>query len=99
VHIGNEGPQQSGLLVAHAGLKINLFAWAHRNARWNEFSIDGLDLDVLHDADGKWQLRGLATGDSADSGDQRALLALGALVLRNVSLNVNDAGSGRQFRF
>jgi len=99
VHIGVDQPGQPALLVARAGLKINLFAWAERNGRWNEFRIDGLDLDLLHGADGRWQLSGLATGDSSDSGDQRALLDLGALVLRNVTLNITEAEGGGQFRF
>jgi uncharacterized protein (TIGR02099 family) len=98
VHIGVDQPGQPALLIAHAGLKINFFAWS-RNARWNEFRLDGLDLNLLHDADGNWQLSGLAAGDSGDSGDQRALFDLGALVLRNLTLSINDAGSGRQFRF
>lgn len=98
VHIGIDEPGQPALLIAHAGLKINLFVWNH-NARWNEFWLDGLDLNLLHDSDGKWQLRGLAAGDTSDSSDQRALLDLGAIVLRNLTLSVNDAGSGRQFRF
>jgi uncharacterized protein YhdP len=97
VHIGVDQPGQPALLIAHAGLKINLFAW-NRNARWNEFRLDGLDLNLLHDADGNWQLSGLAAGDSSDRNDQRALLYLGALVLRDVTLSINDAGSGRQFR-
>ncbi len=98
VHIGVDQPGQPALLIAHAGLKINFFAWSH-NARWNEFRLDGLDLNLLHDAGGNWQLSGLAAGDSSDSGDQRALFDLGALVLRNLTLSINDAGSGRQFRF
>lgn len=98
VHIGVDQPGQPGLLIAHAGLKINFLAWS-RNARWNEFRLDGLDLNLLHDAEGNWQLSGLAAGDSGDSGDQRALFDLGALVLRNLTLSINDAGSGRQFRF
>jgi len=98
VHIGVDQPGQPALLIAHAGLKINFFAWS-RNARWNEFRLDGLDLNLLHDADGNWRLSGLAAGDSSDSGDQRALFDLGALVLRDLTLSINDAGSGRQFRF
>jgi uncharacterized protein (TIGR02099 family) len=98
VHIGVDQPDQPALLIAHAGLKINLFAFS-RNARWDEFRLDGLDLNLLHGADGHWQLSGLAVGDSSDSSDQRALLDLGALVLNNLTLSINDAGSGRQFRF
>jgi len=99
VHIGVDQPGKPALLIARAGLKINLFAWAERNGRWNEFRIDGLDLDLLHGADGRWQLSGLAAGDASDSGDQRALLELGALVLRNVTLNITEAEGGGQFRF
>jgi hypothetical protein len=66
---------------------------------WNEFLLDGLDLNLVRGAGGSWQLRGLASGDSSDSGDPGALLGLGALTLRNISLSVDDAVSGRQFRF
>jgi uncharacterized protein (TIGR02099 family) len=99
VRIGVDQPGQPALLISHAGLKINLFAWAHRNASWNEFRLDGLDLNLLHTAEGAWQLRGLAAGDRSGGDDQRALFDLRALVLRNLTVSVNDAGSGQQFRF
>jgi uncharacterized protein (TIGR02099 family) len=99
VHIGVDQPRQPALLIARAGLKINFLSWMHRNARWNEFRLDGLDLSLLHDADGHWQLSGLTSGDSSQNADQRALFGLGAVVLRNLTVSINDAGSGRQFRF
>jgi uncharacterized protein (TIGR02099 family) len=99
IHIGVGQPGQPALLIARAGLKVNLLAFAHRNARWNEFRLDGLDLNLLRDAEGHWQLSGLAAGDSSDSADQRSLFDLGALVLRNLTVSINDAGSGQQFRF
>ncbi|HSE12932.1 MAG TPA: hypothetical protein VLB69_09870, partial [Rudaea sp.] len=99
VHIGDDQPGVAALLIAQAGLKINLLSILHNDARWNEFLLDGLDLNLVRGANGGWQLRGLASGDSSDSGDQRALLGLGALTLRNITLSVDDAVSGRQFRF
>ena len=99
VHIGDEQSGAAALLIAQAGLKINLLSVLHNDARWNEFLLEGLDLNLVRGADGGWQLRGLASGDSNDTGDQRALLGLGALTLRNISLSIDDAVSGRQFRF
>lgn len=99
VHIGDDQSGAPALLIAQAGLKINLLSILHNDARWNEFLLDGLDLNLVRDAEGRWQLRGLATGDGNDSGDQSALLGLGALTLRNISLRIDDAVSGRQFRF
>lgn len=99
VRIGEDRPGQPALLITHAGLKIDLFAWAYRNAHWNEFRLDGFELSLLHGADGRWQLSGLTDNDTGTRDDQGALLDLGALVLSDLTLNINDAGSGRQFRF
>ena len=99
VHIGSDQSDAAKLLIAQAGLKINLLSILHSDAPWNEFLLDGLDLNLERGVDGGWQLRGLASGDSNDGGDPAALLGLGALTLRNISLSVDDAVSGRQFRF
>jgi len=99
VHIGEDRPAQPALVIARAALKINFLSFAHRNTRWNEFRLDGLDLNLQRDADGHWSLSGLAPGDASENADQRALFGLGALVLRDLTVSVNDAGSGRQFRF
>ena len=99
VHIGSDQPDAAKLQIAQAGLKINLLSILHSNAPWNEFLLDGLDLNLVRGADAGWQLRGLSSGDSSDSGDPRALLGLGALTLRNITLSIDDAVSARQFRF
>ena len=100
VHIGEDTPTTPALVISQAGLKINFFSWLQRNStRWNEFLIDGLDLDLARDAEGHWQLRGLSSADGAPGDNQRALLDLGALTLRHITLRVDDAPNGRQFRF
>jgi len=79
------------LTIASAGLKINFFAWARRNASWTEFRVAGVDLDLLRDADGHWSLRGMdASGGDQRDVDDNALFALGTLVLRDVHLTFDD---------
>jgi len=99
VHIGEDTAAAPALVISQAGLKINFFSWLQRTTRWNEFLIDGLDLDLARDAEGHWQLRGLSSGDGAPGDNQRALLDLGALTLRHITLRLDDAPNGRQFRF
>jgi len=79
------------LTIASAGLKINFFAWARRNASWTEFRVAGVDLDLVRDADGRWSLRGMdASGGDQRDVDDNALFALGTLVLRDVHLTFDD---------
>jgi len=96
VHLGvaSSDPASSNaqpLTIASAGMKINFFAWAKRNASWTEFRVAGVDLDLLRDADGHWSLRGMdASGGDQRDVDDNALFALGTLVLRDVHLSFDD---------
>ncbi len=88
------------LTIASAGIKINFFAWLRRNAGWTEFRIAGVELDLVHDASGSWQLRGM----DASNGDERnvddnALFALGTLVLRDAHVSLDDQQNDRHTRF
>lgn len=74
--------------VPHAELAFDLFAAFQRNRAWNEFSVSGLDLAVLRGADGRWQVRGLVFSGT----EPISMGALGALVLRDVKLSVDDPG-------
>jgi len=103
VHLGIAGAGSGAtqpLTVTSAEIKVNLFAWSRHNASWTEFRVSGVDLDVVRDAHGNWQLRGMETTDNDEHAvDDNALFALGTLVLRDVKLAVTDEASGRHSRF
>lgn len=99
VHIGAASPQQQPLVIQQAELKVDFFSFFWRHYAWNEFRLVGLELTLERDAGGAWQLRGLG-GSGADGGDpSSALLDLGALVLKQVRVHVDDAQSGRHLLF
>jgi uncharacterized protein (TIGR02099 family) len=88
------GPGPGGaapLTVPHAQLAVDLFAPFQRNRAWNEFRLVGLDLTLAHQADGHWQLRGL---DTAGGATRQSMGALGALVLRDLKLEISDPEVG-----
>ncbi|HZP66432.1 MAG TPA: YhdP family protein [Rudaea sp.] len=94
VRIGGGTPEAQSMTVPQAGLKINLFSWLHRNQRWNEFRVIGLDLKATRDLAGKWTLHGFDQS-GADTGEGNPLFDMGALVVRDLRLTVDDAMSGR----
>ena len=88
------------LTIASAGIKLNFFAWLRRNASWTEFRVSGVDLDLVRDKAGNWQLRGMdASGGDERDVDDNALFALGTLVLRDVHLTLSDEPNDRHTRF
>src|SRR5579863_6403817 len=104
LHLGVAGADPSSsnaqpLTIASAGIKINFFAWLRRNAGWTEFRIAGVELDLVHDAAGQWQLRGMdsSSGDERNV-DDNALFGLGTLVLRDARLNIDDVPNERRFK-
>ncbi len=72
--------------IPHAQLSFDLFAVFRRNRAWNELGVSDLDISLERAADGRWQLRGLVSGD----GGTPSMGSLGALVLSRVALSVND---------
>jgi uncharacterized protein (TIGR02099 family) len=89
VHVAGRGADMPASTIPQVGLKINFFSFLHRNQAWNEFRLDGLDLTLIGDGAGHWQLRGIDTGGTpaAKPGDS-PLFALGALVLRDLRLRL-----------
>ncbi len=88
------------LTIASAGLKLNFFAWARRNASWTEFRVAGVDLEVVRDAAGHWSVRGMdASGGDQRDVDDNALFALGTLVLRDVHLSFDDVPNDRHNKY
>lgn len=87
VHIASASPGQPPLVIPEAELALDFSAWAKKNRRWNEFRLRGLDLRLVQDAEGEWQLEGFS---GAGSGADNPLLALGALVLVQTRVTIVD---------
>lgn len=96
VHIAGANAGELGSTVPQAELKINFFSALHRNQAWNEFRLVGLDLRLARDASGQWQLSGLDAGNPAQRGDSSVLFDLGALVLRDLRLSIDDGAHARR---
>jgi uncharacterized protein (TIGR02099 family) len=103
VHLGaaNANADAQPLTIVSAGIKVNFFAWTRRNASWTEFRIEGIELDLVRDADGHWQLRGMDTGageSDQPSLDDNPLFGLGTVVLRDARLNIDDLPNAKHFK-
>ena len=71
--------------LPRAELSVDLHAAFRRDGHWSEFRVVGLDLRLDRDEDGSWHLHGIPkTSGEASMG------ALGALVLADVRLALND---------
>jgi uncharacterized protein (TIGR02099 family) len=92
VHIAAADPAFAPLVIPQAELGIDFGAWLSANRRWSEFRITGLDLTIARQPDGSWQVSGLAGGNTGE-GDN-PLLLLGALVLRDTHVRLQDAEHG-----
>ena len=100
VHLAGAKPGQAPLVIPQAELKINFFSWLTRNQTWNEFRVTGLNLTLARDVAGAWQLRGLDSAGASESSDNgNALFDLGSLVLRNLTLTIDDAMADRELAF
>lgn len=108
VHLGvpaaaGQVQKSQTLSLASAGLKINFFAWARPNSSWTEIRLAGIELDLVRDAQGQWQIRGLDTGgnntdDQQQSLDDNALFSLGTVVVRDARLNIDDLPNDTHFK-
>jgi len=100
VRVAGAKAGQPPLVIPQAELKINFFSWLSRSQTWNEFRVTGLNLTLARDVAGAWQLRGLDTSGAPDGGDNgNALFDLGSLVLRNLTLTIDDAMASRELAF
>ncbi|MEP7044010.1 MAG: YhdP family protein [Dokdonella sp.] len=90
VRIAGKDAKQAPLAIAHAELVFDLYALFKRNRAVTEFSIAGLDLQLVN-SDGGWRLRGLDFSPSADDGDGFSMGALGAVELKDLKLTIEDA--------
>jgi uncharacterized protein (TIGR02099 family) len=97
VRIAGATPDRPATAIPQAELKINFFAWLYRNQTWNEFRLTGMNLSLSRDLAGNWQMHGLDAAGGADKGSGgNALFDLGALVVRDLRLNVDDAMANRK---
>lgn len=97
VQISSGAADRPAISIPQAELKINIFSWLHRNQTWNEFRLTGLNLNLMRDITGSWQLHGMDSVGGGDKSDQgNALFDLGALVVRDLHLTVDDKMSARQ---
>jgi len=100
VHIGGATPEQApASAIAQAELKINFFSLLHRNQAWNEFRLVGLDLHLQRDDGGNWAMQGFGSSDANKNADNSLLFDLGALVLRDMHLTIDDAAAKRHLAF
>ena len=110
IHIAGSTPDRPAIVIPQAELKINFFSWLHRTQTWNEFRVIGLNLTLVRDVAGNWQLRGLdavggadnssGAGNTSASRDDNgnALFDLGALVIRDLHLTIDDKMADRQLQ-
>ncbi len=97
VRIAASTPDKPATAIPQAELKINFFSWLHRNQTWNEFRLTGMNLNLSRDVAGVWQLHGMdAAGGADQGGGGNALFDLGALVVRDLRLNIDDAMANRK---
>jgi uncharacterized protein (TIGR02099 family) len=96
---GAKPDQPAASPIPQAELKINFFSLLHRNQSWNEFRLVGLDLHLLRDDSGAWALQGFGGSDNNKNADNSLLLDLGALVLRDLHLTIDDPASNRHLAF
>ncbi len=104
IHISAAEPGQAPSTIPQAALKLNFFSLLHRNQTWSEFRLTGLDLHLVRDGAGVWQLHGLdAAGGAASGGngqsigkarDNPVLFDLGSLVLSDLRMTVDDEAAG-----
>ena len=95
VVLGPAGENQQSVQLDRAALALNLFAPFQRNGVWNEFRLSGLELTLFRETDGRWTLRGLDLPQSPHNRND-GLGALGALVLEDVLLRVEDPRNSLQ---
>ena len=96
VHIGGATPEQPpASAIPQAELKVNFFSLFHRNQAWNEFRLVGLDLHLQRDEAGNWALQGFGSSDANKNADNSLLFDLGALVLRDMRLTIDDPTAQR----
>ncbi len=95
VHIAAAAPEQPGMTIPQAQLKINFLGPFRHNQAWNEFRLVGLDLHLVRNAAGDWRLQGLDTASTGDDDESSPLFALGSLVLRDVKFTIDDSTAGR----
>lgn len=104
VHIAATDAGKPPSTIPQAALKLNFFSIFHRNQTWSEFRLVGLDLHLVREANGNWQLHGLDAAGGAAGGvgtkaignvrENPVLFDLGSLVLSDLHFSIDDEKAG-----
>ncbi len=92
---GGEGVEP--FRVDRAALAVDLYAWLKRGVSVTEFRLDGLEVEALREADGRWRIARLGRGRAG--GNPQAVLDLADVVLTNARVRITDADSGAGVAF
>jgi uncharacterized protein YhdP len=98
VTVGATTPGQGkGLQIPQAELKLDFGGWLLPSRHLLNLHVQGLQLDLLHDASGQWHVNGLGlTGRR-----QAQSVSLGPLSVdlwfEHLRIDVTDAGLGKQY--
>lgn len=85
VQVGNAAEQ--GLSLEQLRLRMHLLHWLlPRRDDWS-LEISGVDLHLLRDDDGQWQVQGFVNGEET-ANDYRTLLQLGDITINNSHLHL-----------
>jgi uncharacterized protein (TIGR02099 family) len=85
--------------IEKAELRIDFYAWLRAGISFSEFSLVGLEVDLVRRADGRVRVArlGRAGAASVPSAGLEALMDLAAVSLRGARVSVRDEASGRAF--
>jgi len=81
--------------IPESELRLDFGGWLPSRHLLN-LRTRGLQLDLSHDADGRWHVNGLGTGGGAEQQPGFGQLSV-ALWLDNLQLNITDAASGKHY--
>lgn len=95
VRIGGADPAQAPIRIPSAQLSFDLLAPLRRGRAFSEFHVEGLDLQLVKEADA-WHLHGLDLGDTQPRAESFSMGALGALQVNSARVRIEDAAHGLQ---
>ena len=94
LHIGAPG---AGLTIAQAQLLVSVYSGLIPGMPLTELRLSGTHLQLTRDADGRWQVNGLAGGQTTASDPLDILQGLGELQLVDAALHVDAPDLGIDF--
>lgn len=94
LHVGAPG---AGLTIAQAQLLVSVYSGLIPGMPLTELRLSGTNLRLARDADGRWQVNGLAGGQTTASDPLDVLQGLGELQLVDAALRVDAPDLGIDF--